>query len=241
MSRKVQDPIQLQQKLIHVQSELKKQQKRLNNYKQTYKYQMIEQLKQENAILESDNEELEEHLYSLEEKLDKYKSHLDVANIKVHMYQQALEKMNHEYSQLKDDYQDLKNDYKKLQDHLFHAQSSKQQIKEELVNKNKEVERYVQYKVQYEHRVEQLETQHNVLNKENDHYQNMNVMLKNQNRRLEENYKKFLIRYLVKQLLAIRGAKQIATQREPSSKERLIFELEKKLNDISNEIQELEN
>ncbi|MFD2639937.1 hypothetical protein [Piscibacillus salipiscarius] len=116
MSESKQDAIQLQQKLIYLQSELKKKQKRIDEIEHSHHYLLIEQLKKENQEFRKKQEDLGEHLSSLEIKLEHYKRLLDVANIKVNMYQNALEKLEHDHQQLKEELIELQGCNQKEED-----------------------------------------------------------------------------------------------------------------------------
>ncbi|GEL77112.1 hypothetical protein [Tenuibacillus multivorans] len=100
MSRFSQDPIQLQQQLIHVKAELDKYKKHLKAYKHSFRYSNINHLKDENKQLQKQIDELNGTLADLEDQLDDNKNQLSVSRIKTYMYQSALEHIEQEQQQL---------------------------------------------------------------------------------------------------------------------------------------------
>ncbi|MGP4072096.1 hypothetical protein ACTWQB_06040 [Piscibacillus sp. B03] len=254
MARYTKDPVQLQQKLIHVQSELKKEQERIDQFKRTYNYQYIEQLKEDNHLLEIDKEELERHLYDLEKKLEKYKRQMDVANLKVKMYQDAWEKIDQEYQQLKEDYQELKENHQDLQGRLFKLNSEQQQNEVILIEKNQNIEKLEnKHTSQNQHieelvrtqffqnkKIEQLELKSQALSNEAHHYRQQTKSTQNAYGQLERVFHQFLISHLINQLKGI-SQQMIYNQKNDSSKTQLILALEERLAEISDEIIELES
>lgn len=200
MDRFTKDPVQLQQKLIYVQSELKKEQERIDQFKKSYNYQYIERLKQDNHLLEVDKEELERHLYDLEEKLEKYKRQIDVANLKVKMYQDAWEKIDQQYQELKEEYRDLKENYTVMQDRLFDLKSELQRVDVLLIEKNQNIEQLEKESEYKTGKIEKLEFNSQSFLNENQHYRQQTESIQKAYGHLEGVLHQFLISHLINQL-----------------------------------------
>ncbi|MDQ0255370.1 DNA-binding winged helix-turn-helix (wHTH) protein [Evansella vedderi] len=61
-------PVQLQQKIIHLQSEIGKYKKQINDYQENYHYSLLEELREENKALVDKNELLETSYKEIYEK-----------------------------------------------------------------------------------------------------------------------------------------------------------------------------
>ncbi|MBU9723621.1 MULTISPECIES: hypothetical protein [Bacillaceae] len=62
---------QLQQKVIHLQSELSKCRQKIADYQNNYHYQLLEELKEKNQVLESRNKLLERSFKEVHEEKDR--------------------------------------------------------------------------------------------------------------------------------------------------------------------------